>query len=747
MSNGSRRRPALAAAALVTLALLTLSAPATAVASPTAATRSAPVAAQAGGTFRPAAEGGIEDAYVVLLALGGKEEVDKEKIDATTKRLLEEYPGKLGSMYYHALPGFAVRMPAEIARALSKDPEVAYVEQQLVLTFLDEQVDASWALDATDQHRGMDDVYHWDTDGSGVNAYVLDSGIRRTHRDFDGRVLTSVAFGDAGAGPGGSADCNGHGTLMAGAIGGRVHGTAKNVRLHSIRLGCVEGTSETLLAAVDWLAVNAVRPAVANFSFQGPASAVIDNAALALISRGISVVAAAGNSNDDACRFSPGRLPAVITVGAVHLLDRYPTSSWGACVDLFAPGDRIPTTANASDTATADASQTSPATALVTGAVARYLQRFPAAPPSLVQAALRNEASRDQVTDHRGSPNLVLYVDPNGPGNDGFGRTGADVNGDGRDDIVSFQRGTPADVHVALSTGSGFGVGTKWHEYFGAGQEIPLLGDVNGDGRDDLITFTRGSAADVYVALSTGTSFGPSQRWHTWFAAGNETPVVGDFNGDGRDDIATVTRGVFGAPSVARTVYVALSDGGQFVGTGVRWSDGFLGGDAVPMAGDFDCDGRDDLVAFERGGAGRVLVGSSLGDRFGAATLWGYRFALGAAAPAVGDFNGDGCDDVAEFSRGGTPIVRVATSMVGYWAVRSFGDPTVWHRDFASGATVPGAGDFTGDGRDDVIAFTRGQSADVLVAPSTGTAFATDVRRWNDSFAAGTEVPMPAVTW
>ncbi|MFI7577753.1 S8 family serine peptidase [Micromonospora sp. NPDC049497] len=702
-------------------------------------------AAAAEEKFRPATEDAVKDGYVVVLA---KPKSDDETVEQTADRLLATYPGKLEFTYQHVLRGFAVTTTLETAYALSKDPEIAYVEQQVELEFLGDQVDAPWGLDLSDQRRGMDDVYRWDSDGSGVHVYVVDSGIRQSHHDFEGRASADVSFGDAGTGPGGSADCNGHGTTMAGVIGGRVHGMAKGVRLHSVRIGCRAGTTAALLAAVDWLAVNAIRPAVANFSFRSAPSTVVDAAATELIRRGITVVAAAGQTNEDACGSSPGRVPAVVTVAAVHALkDRTASSNWGGCVDLFAPGESVPTTTNASDTSTGLTGGTSIATAHVSGATARYLQRFPAASPALVAATLINEASRDRVTDHRGSPNRVLYTDVNGPGNDGFGRTGADVNGDGRDDIVTFVRGTPADVWVALSTGSSFGAGSKWHEYFGAGEEIPMVGDVNGDGRADLITFTRGTSADVYVALSTGSSFGPSQRWHTWFAASNETPAVGDFNGDGRDDIATVTRGVLGSPSVNRTVYVALSNGTGFVGTGVRWSDSFLGGDAVPLVGDFDCDGRDDLAAFERGGAGRVLVASSQGDRFAGATLWSYRFALATAVPTVGDFNGDGCDDVAEFSRGDAPFVRVALSMVGYWATRLFGDPTVWHRDFAGGVAVPGAGDFTGDGRDDVVAFTRGSAADVFVAPSTSGAFSADVRKWNDWFAHGTEVPMPSVLW
>ncbi|GIJ76180.1 Repeat domain-containing protein [Micromonospora phaseoli] len=706
----------------------------------------------------PAGKEDIADSYVVVLAFDDKELDDKDKegtkenIDKAVAGLLAEYPGKLTHTYYHALPGFAVHMSKQIAEALAKNPLVAYVAPQMEIEWLGgEQRPPSWGLDIIDQRRDFDGIYRWDSDGTGVNAYVVDSGIRTTHEDFGGRVVSTVTFGQTDVGPGGSHDCFGHGTPMAGTIGGRLHGVAKNVRLHSIRLGCTTATTADMIAVMDWLHVNAVRPAVVNLSWRVPGiNPPLDAAVSRVVDRGITVVAAAGNSDHDACRFSPGRVPAVITVGSIHALkDRIRGTSWGPCVDLFAPGEQVTTTTNDSDTATTNfGNGTSIAAAHVTGAAARYLDRFPDASPELVATTLINEASKDRITDIAGSPNRVLYLDRNGPGNDGFGRTGSDVDGDGRDDIVTFTRGAAADVWVALSTGSGFTAGTKWHEYFSAGEEIPLLGDVDGDGRDDLITFTRGASAHVYVALSTGTSFGPSQLWHTRFAVGNETPVVGDFNGDGRDDIATVTRGIRVHPSTNRTVFVALSNGSQFVGTGVSWTSGFPGADAIPLVGDFDCDGRDDLVAVDRVGAGLLRVSASQGDRFATATYWGHPLALGTDVPAVGDVNGDGCADLVGFARGDRRSVVVALSMVRSWSLRQFGTATVWHRDFASGVQVPGVGDFTGDGRDDVIAFTRGHAADVYVAPATaGSSFSTDVRRWSDWFAYGTEIPMPAVLW
>lgn len=700
------------------------------------------------GSYRPADKGGIKDAYVVMLADQQQpKKGEGQSVDEVAASLLQKYPGKLTAAFEHAFRGFAVEMTDDVAKALSQDPAVGYVEQQREVLLFGEQTDAPWTLGSLDQRSGLDAIYRWDTDGTGVHVYIVDSGIRRTHVDFDGRASGDVSFVSGPA----EADCHGHGTAMAGAAGGRRHGVAKNVRLHAVRVfGCAPPLSSVpVLAGLDWIAANATRPAVVNLSMGTLASDVVDAAVTNLIGRGITVVAAAGNEDDDACRYSPGRVPEVITVGAVHALrDRLEFSNWGSCVDLFAYGEQVPTTSHMSDTATTLSGGTSIAAALVSGAVARYLERFPTAAPQEVAVALVDEATKDRITDHRGSPNMILYLDRHGPGNDGFGRTGSDVDGDGRDDIVTFIRGARADVYVARSTGSGFGPGEKWHEYFGAGNELPMLGDVDGDGRDDLITFTRGAGADVFVARSTGSSFGPSQKWHDWFAYGNESPVVGDFNGDGRDDIATVTRGVRGDHSVNRRVYVATSNGSQFVGTAVVWTTEFPGSDAIPLVGDFNCDGRDDLAALDRL-TGRVLVSVSTGSGFGLFSLWTHGFGFGTKTPVVGDFNGDSCDDLAEFSGGAWPSVRVAlsTPISTPWSTHSFLPASTWHSAFAWGTDVPGAGDFNGDGRDDVIAFTRGAHADVYVTTSTGTAFRSEVRKWHDWFAYGWEIPMPASLW
>ncbi|MEV4637536.1 VCBS repeat-containing protein [Actinoplanes sp. NPDC049548] len=322
----------------------------------------------------------------------------------------------------------------------------------------------------------------------------------------------------------------------------------------------------------------------------------------------------------------------------------------------------------------------------------------------------------------------------------GFSGVAGDFNGDGRDDIVTFTRGSAADVYVALSTGSGFsGTGWKWHDYFAAGTETPLVGDFNGDGRDDIATFTRGSAADVYVALSTGSKFvGTGVKWHDYFAAGTEIPAVGDFNGDGRDDIATFTRG-----STA-DVYVALSTGSKFVGTGVKWHNYFAAGTEIPAVGDFNGDGRDDIATFTRGSAADVYVALSTGYSFsGTGWKWHDLFAVGTELPSVGDFNNDGRDDIVTFTRGSAADVYVALST----GSKFVGTGVKWHNLFAVGSEIPGTGDFTGDGRTDIATFTRGSAADVYVARSTGSTFLGTGWKWHDLFAVGSEIPQPGVLW
>jgi len=301
---------------------------------------------------------------------------------------------------------------------------------------------------------------------------------------------------------------------------------------------------------------------------------------------------------------------------------------------------------------------------------------------------------------------------------------------------------------IQTANAQGFGQSIKWHDWFCIAQEIPAVGDFNGDGKDDVVTFVRDTQSgqgrgDVFVALSDGSKFvGTALKWHDLFCIGDELPVVGDFNGDGKDDIATFTRGS------NADVFVALSNGSQFVGTAIKWHDAFCYGQEVPTVGDFNGDGKDDIITFVRDtqsgqGRGDVFVALSDGSKFvGTAIKWHDLFCIGDELPAIGDFNGDGKDDIATFTRGNNADVYIALSNGSQFV----GTALKWHDSFCDGQEVPAVGDFNGDGKDDIVTFVRdtqsGQGrGDVFVALSDGSKFLGAGVKWHDWFCTGQEVP------
>jgi Trypsin/FG-GAP-like repeat/FG-GAP repeat len=313
--------------------------------------------------------------------------------------------------------------------------------------------------------------------------------------------------------------------------------------------------------------------------------------------------------------------------------------------------------------------------------------------------------------------------------------TGTDFDGDSKDDIATFTRGDLADVFVSLSDGTKFAEAARtWHDYFAAGQEIPLAGDFNGDRKTDIVTFTRGDSGLAIVSLSNGSGFEPATTWHGHFVLGDEVPAVGDFNGDGRDDIAVFTRGE------RADVFVSLSDGTKFVQDAWKWHDYFAAGQEIPSVGDFNGDGKTDIVTFTRGDSGLAIVSLSTGSGFEPATTWHSRFALGDEVPAVGDFSGDGRDDIVTFTRG-----ELGDVFVGLSDGATFDkDTSKWHERFALAGEIPAVGDFNGDGKADVAVFTRGDLGDVFVSLSDGTKFVREAWKWHDYFAIGNEIPLPS---
>jgi hypothetical protein len=309
----------------------------------------------------------------------------------------------------------------------------------------------------------------------------------------------------------------------------------------------------------------------------------------------------------------------------------------------------------------------------------------------------------------------------------------ADFNGDGRDDVVTFNQGGLADVYVALSTGSGFsGTSVKWHEFFAPAGETPLTGDFNGDGKDDIVTFTHGSLNDVFVALSNGSSFGPGVKWHDFFSVNGEVPAVGDVNGDGRDDIVTFTR------NAAADVYVALSTGTSFVAS-AKWHDFFGLAGEIPGVGDVNADGRADLVVFSQGTLSDVYVALSTGTGFTGTTVkWHDFFSTAGEQPRIGDFNGDGAADIATFTTNAAADVYVALSdRQGAFT----GTSVKWHDFFGLAGEFPYTGDFDGDGRDDAVVFTKGGLNDVFVGLSTGAGFLGGAK-WHEYFGLNGEITL-----
>ncbi len=342
--------------------------------------------------------------------------------------------GVVGRSFDHVLEGFVVaRLGAAEARALAQDPRVAYLEEDGVARVAADFVAAaSWGLDRADQRAlPLDNLYGYNSAGAGVDVYVVDTGIRSTHQELAGRVDTVAAY-TAVADGNGTEDCHGHGTHIAGTIGGASLGVARGVTLHPVRvLDCSgSGAVSDIIAGVNWItarypavkgkATAARRPAVANMSLQAGVSQALDDAVKASIGAGVTWVVAAGNDAADACLYSPARVPAVITVGASDGTDtRWWASNYSSCVDLFAPGVLVVSSFNRSDSDTIAMTGTSAAAPHVTGAAALFLGLNPGAKPLTVQAAVLGAATTGVLAGAGiGSPDRLLYAAFAGDGQD-----------------------------------------------------------------------------------------------------------------------------------------------------------------------------------------------------------------------------------------------------------------------------------------------------------------------------------------
>ena len=454
-------------------------------------------------------------------------------VRAAAPVLAANHGGREERVYGQALNGFAFRGSDRAAAAISRNPNVVFVEADAAVWLDTSEPAASWGLDRIDQPAlPLDGTYTYGSTGAGVTAYVIDSGIRYSHQEFrtdSGGTRASFGFDGVGDGRNGD-DCNGHGTHVAGTIGGRNYGVAKAVSLVSVRVfGCTGGSSwSRIIDAIDWVTANANGPAVANLSLSGGASWSVDTTLRGMIDSGVGAAVAAGNSNADACSYSPARVAEAMTTASTDSADRRSSfSNYGSCVDWFAPGSSIKSADKDSDTDVATKSGTSMAAPHSAGVAALYLQSNPDASAQTVRDAVYQATTNGIVTDSSTVNNHLLYSlvtdgggnDPEPPADepptvsmvspsDGATLSGtvtltADADDDQSVSSVAFYRGSTL---IASDASSADGWSVSWDTTAVPNSDYALTARAT----DSIGQTTTSVAISVQVSNSTGgaTTFG-----------------------------------------------------------------------------------------------------------------------------------------------------------------------------------------------------------------------------------------------